>query len=168
MNESEAHESLYTRASLWIGTGFGFGYSPVAPGTVGAIWGIPLALLLQQIPSVFGQIALITCLYLVGIPICTSAAKSLGKKDPGAVVWDEIVSVPLVFLFVQPDWVTQPGVLIFGFALHRLFDIAKPWPIKKLESLPDGTGIMSDDVVAGAYACLAMHLLLWVWTSTSR
>lgn len=164
MTEPGQPKSLYTRAALWVATGFGFGYSPLAPGTIGAIWGIPLALLIMlMIPSVVGQIAVLTGLYLVGIPICTSAARSLGKKDPGAVVWDEIVTVPMVFLFVESAWVSKPVVLLLGFALHRVFDVAKPWPIKKLEALPDGTGIMSDDVVAGAYACVTLHLLIAVW-----
>lgn len=165
MNDSDPLPSSYSRfakVSLWMATGLGFGYARKAPGTVGALWGIPLTWLIMQIPSIWGQVATLVILYLIGIPICTSASRTLGKKDPGAVVWDEIATVPIVFLFVEPILVSRLEVLLLGFALHRLFDIAKPPPIRKLERLPDGTGIMTDDVVAGIYGCLAMNLLIWI------
>ena len=93
---------------------------------------------------------------------------TLGKKDPGEVVWDEIATVPIVFLFVDPRLMTRPETLLVGFALHRLFDISKPPPVRNLEKLPDGLGIMSDDVAAAIYGCIAMHGLLWVWPWLSR
>ena len=152
---------LLKRASLWIATGLGFGFAPQAPGTVGAIWGIPLTLLLMRIPNVYGQLVALAMLYAVGVPICSSAAKTLGKKDPGEVVWDEIATVPIVFLLVESRLVSRPEILLLGFAMHRLFDISKPPPVRNLERLPDGLGIMSDDVAAGIYGCLALHLILW-------
>lgn len=160
MNEPTQPANFLAKLSLWIGTGLGFGYSPKAPGTVGALWGIPLAWLVMQIPSVYAQIAVLVVLYLVGIPICTSSAHCLGKKDPGEVVWDEIATVPIVFLFVEPRLMSRPEILLLGFALHRVFDISKPPPARQLEKLPDGLGIMSDDVAAGVYGCIAMHLIL--------
>ena len=160
MNEPTQPASIFSKLSLWIGTGLGFGFAPKAPGTVGALWGIPLAWLVMQIPSVYGQIATLVVLYLIGIPICTSSAHSLGKKDPGEVVWDEIATVPIVFLFVEPRLMSRPEILLLGFALHRVFDISKPPPVRQLEKLPDGLGIMSDDVAAGVYGCLTMHLIL--------
>lgn len=160
--------SIFSKISLWIATGLGFGFSPKAPGTVGAIWGLPLAMLIVRIPSAAGQIATFAGLYLVGIPMCTSAARTLGKKDPGQVVWDEIATVPIVFFLMEPRLLARPEILILGFALHRLFDITKPWPLPSLEKLPDGWGIMTDDVVAGIYGCLAMRALLWVWPWLSR
>ena len=163
MHDSEAsRNSWFAKISLWIGTGLGFGFSPMAPGTVGAIWGIPVAWLVMQIPSTWGQIATLTVLFLIGIPICTSAARTLDKKDPGEVVWDEIATVPIVFLFVDPSLLNRPEILLLGFGLHRLFDISKPPPVRNLEKLPDGTGIMCDDVAAGIYGCMAMHLLIWL------
>ena len=152
--------SLIQRLSLWIATGFGFGYAPKAPGTVGSLWGIPLAWTLIQIPSTLVQIVVLVALYAVGIPICTSAAKQLGKKDPGAVVWDEIATVPIVFLFVEPRLIHRPEILLIGFLLHRIFDISKLPPIKRFEKLPDGLGIMTDDVVAAIYGCAGLHVLL--------
>ena len=105
------------------------------------------------------QVATIILLFAIGVPICTSAARSMGKKDPGAVVWDEIVTVPIVFLGVP---MTSVGIVAVGFALHRLFDIVKPPPARQLERLPDGLGIMADDVAAGLYGCGSLHLLMWI------
>ena len=148
--------SFLSQLALVVATGAGFGFSPKAPGTVGAIWGIPLSWLIMQVDGVPSQLAIIAALYLVGIPICTSAARSIGRKDPGAVVWDEIATVPIVFLFVDASLISRPEILLLGFGLHRLFDISKLPPIKRLERLPDGLGIMSDDVLAAGYACMAV------------
>lgn len=170
----EPAASLIHKLCLWIGTGLGFGFAKKAPGTVGAIWGIPLAWLVMRIPPMFGlpsfvpQIATLVVLYLIGIPICTSAARTLGKKDPGEVVWDEIATVPIAFLFVEPRLMNRPEILLLGFVLHRVFDISKPPPVCNLEKLPDGLGIMTDDVAAGIYACMAMHLMLWLVPWLSR
>ena len=168
MNDHATTITPSERICLWVATGLGFGFAPKAPGTVGAIWGIPVSLLVMQLPGPVAQIGVLAVLYLVGLPICTSAARTLGKKDPGEVVWDEIATVPIVFLFVEPRLMWRPEILLIGFALHRVFDISKPPPLRKLEKLPDGMGIMSDDVVAGVYGCLAMHGLLWIWPWLAR
>ena len=167
MDSSHSH-SLSEKFSLAIATGAGFGYSPIAPGTVGAVWGIPLAWLTMQIPSIGLRAAMLVALYGIGIPICTSAARLLGKKDPGEVVWDEIATVPIVFLFVEPRLASRPEILLLGFILHRVFDISKLPPIRRLESLPEGLGIMTDDVVAAVYGCIVMHLTLWMWPWLAR
>ena len=114
----------------------------------------------MQIPSVAVQLVLLVLLYAVGIPICTLAAKKLNKKDPGEIVWDEIITVPIVFLFIETRLMGRPEVLLLGFLLHRIFDITKLPPIRRFEKLPHGWGIMTDDVLAGFYGCAAMHLLL--------
>lgn len=145
---------------LWIATGLGFGFSPFAPGTVGTLWGLPLAWAINQVPFVFAQIAIIAFLIVIGIPLCTRAARELNMKDPGPVVWDEIVTVPITFFLVPSELMSRPSVLIAGFVLHRIFDISKCPPARQFERLPDGTGIMLDDVVAGIYSCLALHLLM--------
>ncbi len=145
---------------LWIATGFGFGFSPFAPGTVGTLWGLPLAWAISLVPSIIGQAIIIAGLIAIGIPMCTRAARELQKKDPGSVVWDEIATVPITFFLVPTELLTRPSVLIVGFVLHRIFDISKVPPARQIEKLPDGTGIMLDDVVAGVYSCLALHLLL--------
>jgi phosphatidylglycerophosphatase A len=145
-----------------IATGFWFGRSPIAPGTVGALWGLPLAWGISFLPNEWLQAVVIALLCLIGIPICTIAARQLGGlKDPGAIVFDEIVSLPITFFFVPHVVLERPLVLLLGFALHRLFDITKPPPARQLERLPDGLGIMADDWAAGVYSCLALHAILW-------
>jgi phosphatidylglycerophosphatase A len=99
-------------------------------------------------------------LIAIGIPLCTAASRRLGGKDPGCVVWDEIVTMPLVFLGLSSSQISDLGVLCVGFVLHRVFDITKPPPARQVERLPEGLGIMADDCVAGLYACAALHLIL--------
>lgn len=144
-----------------LATGFWAGRSPIAPGTVGAIWGLPLAWGVSFLENPWLQAALIAAMFVVSVPICTVAAKQLGdKKDPGAIVLDEIVSLPITFFLAPRQQLEMPLVMLIGFALHRLFDITKPPPARQLEHLPDGLGIMADDVVAGIYSCLVLHLIL--------
>ncbi len=151
----DPHRPWHYGPAVWLATGAWIGFSPVAPGTVGALWGLPLAWGLSLLPWP-AQLAIVAVLFLIGVPLCTSAARELGVKDPGSIVWDEIVSMGIVFLFVP----ITPLTLALGFALHRLFDIAKPPPVRQLERLPDGLGIMADDLMAGAYACGVLHVLL--------
>jgi phosphatidylglycerophosphatase A len=102
------------------------------------------------------QLAAIAALLAVGIPICTAAGRALGgKKDNQAIIYDEIVTVPLVFLFVP---LTNWKIALAGFALHRLFDITKPPPARQAERLPDGLGVMADDVIAGLYAAATLYV----------
>ena len=146
--------------NVWIATGFWVGFVRYMPGTVGALWGVPLADLLSFVTNLWIQALIIVVMVAVGVPICTAAAKKIGRKDPGCVVLDEIATVPIVFLFVPQAQMSSPFVLLLGFLFHRLFDITKPPPCKYLERLPDGLGIMMDDCVAGVYACVALHLVL--------
>lgn len=147
---------------VFVATGALAGFAPIAPGTVGAIWGIPLALAVRSVPGETWRIAITLALCLAGVPLCTRVAKKLGKKDPGAIVWDEIASMPLVFLFVSDNLLWKPWILIAGFALHRVFDISKLPPTSWLERLPDGAGIMADDISAALYGCVFLHLLIWL------
>lgn len=142
---------------LFLATGAGAGLSPIAPGTLGALWGLPLAWALGQIPSAALRIAAIVALGALSVPICTAAARRLRQgKDPGAIVLDEISSLPVTFLLAPLDgW----GTALAGFGLHRLFDILKPPPARRLEALPEGLGIVADDWMAAVYACLTLYLL---------
>lgn len=149
--------------AVWLATGCWFGLCPIAPGTVGALWGLPLAWGLSYLP-VLGQLAILAVLFMAGIPLCTAAATRLGKKDPGSVVWDEIVSMGVTFLWIP----LSPLTLVAGFALHRLFDITKPPPVKLLERWPGGLGIMADDIMAGIYANLCLHALLHLQPLTTH
>ncbi|HEY2147744.1 MAG TPA: phosphatidylglycerophosphatase A [Pirellulales bacterium] len=148
--------------AVFVATGFWAGRIPWAPGTWGAAEGLALAWGLSFLPDVWLQAAVIIALNLVGVPLCTAAARRFGGvKDPSAVVWDEIATVPIAFFLIPDAVVRQSIILAAGFALHRLFDITKPPPARQLERLPDGLGIMADDWAAGALACLAMHALHW-------
>jgi phosphatidylglycerophosphatase A len=115
---------------------------------------------LGHIPGWWWQVLAVAALNAVGIPLCTIAGRVLGRgKDPGAIVWDEIVTVPVVFLLVSmANW----KVAAAGFFLHRLFDTMKPPPARQLERLPEGLGVMADDWAAGAYACAALYGLAWL------
>lgn len=146
--------------SVWLATGLGIGFIPWAPGTFGTLWGVPLGWAIGQWSSPVGQLALIAVLIAVGVPLCTRAVRRLGgQKDPGCVVYDEIASLPVVYWGLDVD---SPWVLVAGFALFRLFDIVKPPPAPRLERLPEGWGVMADDVMAAIYAHLVLRLVVWL------
>lgn len=157
--DSTGRKPWHQGLAVWAATGGWVGFLPGAPGTWGALVGLPLAWGLGRLP-VAANTAITVLICLAGVPICTAAARRLGgKKDPGVIVLDEIASMPLVFFLVPIDsWL----VALAGFGLHRLFDIWKPPPARQLEALPEGLGIMADDWIAGIYANLALRLVLWL------
>ena len=118
---------------------------------------MPLAWAISLLPSWWWQLAVVLLLNVIGVPLSTRAGLDLGgQKDNQAIVWDEIVTVPLVFLAVPlANW--QTGLV--GLLLVRLFDIVKPPPARQLERLSDGLGVMADDWVAGIYAGIFLLLL---------
>ncbi|HWB14302.1 MAG TPA: phosphatidylglycerophosphatase A [Pirellulales bacterium] len=155
--------------AVFFATGLGAGFFPVAPGTVGALWGVPLAWGLEHLAGLTSlappyaaacQAVAVVALCAACIPVCTIAARRLGdKKDPGSIVLDEIASMPIAFYLVPlTDW----KIAAAGFILHRLFDITKPPPARQLERLPAGLGIMADDCAAAVYANLALRAVLWL------
>ncbi len=94
---------------------------------------------------------------VIGIPAATRVARAYGVKDPQFVVIDEVAGQWIALLFAPRAWKT----LLAGFILFRVFDIVKPPPVRQLERLPEGTGIVVDDVAAGVYALALMQLLLY-------
>jgi phosphatidylglycerophosphatase A len=153
--------SIPQQVAIWIATGLGLCRVVPAPGTVGtALFGLPFAWAVGQLPGVGWQIAAIIVAVLVGVPLTTAANRALGgAKDHQAIVWDEIASMPIVFLLVpMANW----KVALAGFVLHRIFDISKPPPARQLERLSEGVGIMADDLMAAAYAAVALGLLSWI------
>lgn len=146
--------------AVWLATGLGVGLLAPAPGTFGALWGLPLTWAYFQLPGAVWPWVAAAVVLLVGVPICDRAARDLNMKDPGPVVWDEFASVPLVFV-LTPNLGLWTAVL--GFGLHRLFDITKPWPCSRLERLPGGWGIMADDVAAALYAAVTLYALQWAF-----
>ena len=155
----------------FLATGFSLGsLMPFAPGTLGTAMGIPLTFAMGLLCQQFAQssstpaahaafLVIVAALTLIGVPICTRGQQRIGRKDPGEVIWDEIASAPLVFFALPFTLLTNPWVLLIGFGLHRLFDISKPPPCKRLEKLPEGWGVMLDDIAAAIYGCVVMHLL---------
>jgi len=148
--------TLADRAVLALASGFGLGYAPFAPGTFGSLAGLPLAWGLQHLPA-WGQAAAAVALFAAGVPICSRGAKLMNLKDPPAIVFDEIAAFSVVFLAVQFNLATAA----LGFALFRAFDIVKPWPVRRLERLSGGLGIMADDYAAAIYAGAALWFIAW-------
>lgn len=143
-----------------LAAGLGTGYSPVAPGTVGSLLGIPLAIVVALLPGIAWQAAAIVLLCLAAVPICHWAARGdRGGHDPSWIVLDEVVALPIAYFALD---VTSPLVLVAGYVLFRVFDISKLPPVSLLERLPGGLGIAADDWAAAVYANLALRLVLWL------
>jgi phosphatidylglycerophosphatase A len=143
------------RFFLLLATGFGVGYSPIAPGTLGTLLAIPFYLFLSQIPFPLYELTLVTFFFL-SIWISEQAQKYFGKKDDQRIVIDEMTGFLITMLW-NPR--TALSILI-GFFLFRFFDILKPFPIRLLERrYGGGFGIVLDDVLAGVYANIILHLI---------
>ncbi|MGA2740786.1 MAG: phosphatidylglycerophosphatase A [Bryobacteraceae bacterium] len=143
-----------------VATWFGCGYSPGAPGTVGSAAAIGIAILIEHFggwrPFWFAALAAI-----VTFPAIWAAGETAHQakiKDPQFVVVDEVVGQWLALAGARAlNWKTWLG----AFLLFRLFDIWKPFPVRQLESLPGGVGIVADDLMAGIYAALVLFLAGW-------
>ena len=148
-------------AAVWIATCGGVGYFPIAPGTAGSAVGLALVAVLGRAPleqpwrsSVLAAATL--GLFFVGVWAAGAAEKHFGQIDPGPVVIDEVVGQLLTFL-AWPD--ASWKWLLAGFVLFRISDVFKPPPARQAERLPRGWGIMTDDVIAGAYSLAAVSIL---------
>jgi phosphatidylglycerophosphatase A len=161
MSNAEFKRAALKSPAVWLATGLGLGLVTVAPGTIAtALEGLPLAWAIGRLPGVGWQVLAIAILFAVGIPLATAAGRALGaQKDNQAIVWDEIVTMPVVFLLVP---LTNWKIALAGFLFHRLFDVTKPPPAGRLEELPEGLGVMADDLMAAIYACLALAGFAWI------
>lgn len=142
---------------LRVATGLGMGYAPVAPGTAGSLLGLALVWVLWRWGGHWTVLGGAVGVALLGWWSAGVAATRLGQPDPGPVVVDEIAGQMLSLLFLIPTSLT----LISGFLMFRLFDIWKPFPIRRLERLPGASGIMADDLMAAVYANLLQRALIW-------
>lgn len=144
---------------LFLVTGAGIGYFPRLPGTAATFVAIPLSLALNRLTDVSLPLAVVVLVLAVAcaIRLSTKAAELLGQKDPQIIVIDEIVGFLIANFISAPNYLT----LLVGFILFRFFDVAKIFPIGKLETLPGGTGIVLDDVMAGLYTSAIVHLITW-------
>jgi phosphatidylglycerophosphatase A len=159
------HAQLRKTPWAWtLGTFFGSGLLRPGPGTYGSIAALLLWYASAHIfrPSslalAVGTAVAALVVTLIGIPAATIVARESGRKDPGHVVIDEAAGQLIALILAKPDWKHAALALI----LFRLFDIFKPWPIRKLERLPEGTGIMLDDVAAGLLALICV-LIQRIW-----
>ena len=156
---SAAERVPWSQPAVVLATCGWLGRIPRAPGTFGAALGIGLSAAAASLGCPVGiEAAVVVLLCAVGIPICGLAARQMGRgSDPGAIVWDEMASVPLGLLVI-PAAERTVTVFVVAFVLHRIFDIWKPFPCRQLERLPGGLGIMADDW--GAAAWMAAILLV--------
>lgn len=153
-----------TRWAWAVGTFFGAGLLHPGPGTYGSIaaallWFAAIhATHPTALTAALWTLAAAVAATLIGIPAATIVARESGREDPGHVVIDEVAGQLFALIAIPGDWKHA----LLGLLLFRLFDITKPWPIRALERLPHGTGIMLDDVAAGLLALASAHLLmLW-------
>lgn len=155
------------RRTTWawtLSTFFGAGLLKPGPGTYGAVAALLLWLSAAHVwhpgavASAIGTLVAAIIATLAGIPAATIVAREAGREDPGFVVIDEVAGQWIALIAMRPDW--KHAAL--GLVLFRLFDIWKPWPVRKLEALPGGTGIMLDDVAAGVLA-LVVGIVLSHW-----
>lgn len=140
--------------------GLGSGALPKAPGTWGSIVAIPLYYLLWVWLPASAYWGMLVLAFVLGVWLCGRASRALGVHDHGGIVWDEFVGV-WITLASQP--VSLPWVLT-GLVLFRIFDIAKPWPIRWLDrKIHGGLGIMLDDVLAGLVALALIVIAQHFW-----
>jgi len=160
---AESGTAAASRAPRWASltaTFFGIGHMRPGPGTwASAATTILWAALAHALPLPFRTlviIALAAIITLVGIPAATRVSRASARKDPGFVVIDEVAGQLISLIAVPLAWQS----FLAGLILFRAFDILKPPPVRQLERLPEGTGIVLDDVAAGIYALALMQLLL--------
>jgi phosphatidylglycerophosphatase A len=160
---------------LWLAQGFGVGRITFAPGTFGSLVGLMWfwILLLPKSPLIF--ILGICASIFISVWLCGSGEKILNQSDPGSIVMDEIIAVPICFgswlallffkkgvwpapeyFFSEKNWLMTIGI----FILFRIFDVAKPWPVKQSQSLPGGWGVTVDDVLAALYVNVVVLIIL--------
>ncbi len=147
---------------LAIASGAGTGYAPIAPGTAGSALATGLWLLVVPWSGIssaawLGGVLLVTA---IGVWAAGEAEKLYGTHDDGRITIDELAGQGVALLFVPVGSGPEVfGVALSAFLLFRLFDIWKPWPARRFESLPGGVGVVADDLMAGVYANLCVQLL---------
>ena len=160
------------RIIIWIATCAGAGYSPIAPGTVGALWGIPIYLAIAfglptspvlQAVLIFAALAVVCA---VTIQLGGWAEEFFQKKDSGSFVTDEVAGLLFTLLLFPGPLAGVVGLsplmaVFWGFPITRVIDILKIPPAKQLEDLPKGWGVLADDLMGSIYAAGVLHLMYW-------
>jgi phosphatidylglycerophosphatase A len=147
---------LLAHPAGWIATGFGSGLVPRGPGTAGSLLALlPWWLWLRDLPPAI-YLLVVAIAFLLGVWVGRWCIARTGIADPGFIVWDEFVGMWLALAWVPAGW---PWI-VAAFALFRLFDIWKPWPVRWADrKVHGGLGVMLDDLLAGALALGAVQLL---------
>ncbi|MCE2541870.1 MAG: phosphatidylglycerophosphatase A [Acidobacteria bacterium] len=145
------HPGVLLATCGWIG------YVPFAPGTAGSLVGLVCYGLVRLVGGDWTQLGLLVAVVVAGVWSSAAAERHFGRTDPGAIVIDEVAGMLLTLLWLPVTWA---GV-IAAFVLFRLFDIVKPFPVRRTERLGGGWGVMADDLAAGVYAHVALLLLAW-------
>jgi len=158
--EPEEHAPRTIWAWL-LATFFGIGFTPLAPGTAASAATVLLwAAAARYLPaeSQFGWTLGAACVAIIlGVPCASIVCRETGRKDPQVVVIDEVAGQLLTLVLAPAGW----KALVAGFILFRVFDTLKPFPLRRLEKLPEGSGVMLDDVGAGLYGLATMQLLVY-------
>jgi phosphatidylglycerophosphatase A len=142
-----------TRLAVLLATAGGAGFAPIAPGTAGSLVGVVAYLLTGHWPAV-SQVLIVALVTIAGTWAASVAAEHFGRHDPGQVVIDEVAGQWVTLLMTG----VGPAGAFAGFVLFRVLDVTKPWPARRLESLPAGLGIMADDVMVALYGNVLMQI----------
>lgn len=156
IQEPKRH-SLFIRL---LATGFGSGYSPFAPGTMGSLVAIPIYLGLwwlcsQLIFPVLGYVVVVVILIVAGFWICDQAEGIFQQKDSSFIVLDEIIGFLICMTAISPNLL----LTAIGFFIFRVFDVWKPFYISRLQDFPGGLGVMLDDAACGVLTCGILHAI---------
>lgn len=160
---TEQRRALLATPAGWLACGFGSGLAPVAQGTFGSLAALLPWLLLRRLPLPF-YLLVVVAGFAIGVWACNVAGRALGVDDHRSLVWDEFIGqwialLPLLIPALLPASGFAWWMVLAGFVLFRLFDVWKPWPIRWLDRrVKGGMGVMVDDVVAGAFAAVALAL----------
>jgi phosphatidylglycerophosphatase A len=150
---------ITSKPQYFIAFGFGSGLSPIAPGTIGTIVGIPIYISLVNFLPSNAILCVIAMFYLLGIWICESTGTAVLEADHPGIVWDEIVAILLV-MFYSPQNLYG---FIGAFVAFRFFDILKPWPINLVDkNMKNGYGVMLDDLLAAFYSITAIQMIVYL------
>ncbi|MCK5918877.1 MAG: phosphatidylglycerophosphatase A [Cocleimonas sp.] len=156
--DPKLNKTVLTNPIHFLAFGFGSGLAPFAPGTFGTLAAIPLYLLMINFSlPVYLVITLFSV--FIGFWLCGRSSEMLGVHDHSGIVWDEFAGFFITMIAAPQGW----QWIVIGFALFRLFDIWKPWPINIIDKkVQGGVGIMMDDVIAGIYALVVLQLIVVV------
>jgi phosphatidylglycerophosphatase A len=155
---------------LWIAQGFGAGRIPFAPGTCGSLIGLLWFFVLLRTGNFWFYLAGTLFGLALSVWLCGKAERILNQTDPGSIVLDEITAMPLCFVVwvgTHQHWPTVESFVgprtwlltALVFAVFRILDIAKPWPIRRSQKLPGGWGVTVDDALAALYTAALSALL---------